>query len=303
MPRYVNSLLLIILCWVILCSSTGSNAQAQTDQLKELIVAHPLKAFPEIDPKDAQAAFNSYATELGTGLGLKVTIRTYDTMDAAIDELQKGKVDLASLTSIEYLRIKNPAGIDLGLASVRGGKKTSVYLILTHVSRGYSKLSDLKNKKITILKGDDIGELFLNTTLLKAKIGEMHDFFSTIEEKTKASQIVLPVFFGQADACVVNDITFKTMVEMNPQLGKDLKVLMASPELLPGMGVFRKGLSPVFKERIVNVAKSLKNQGRGRQVLLLFKIDGLDAVKETDLTGVKDLYNDYERLKVRRYDK
>jgi ABC-type phosphate/phosphonate transport system substrate-binding protein len=273
---------------------------AETDQQPELILAYSLKTIPDVDPKDAGAAFSTYAAELGVGLGLKVIIKTYENVDVAVDELLKGKVDLASVTSIEYLRIKNPSGLDLGIGSVKGGKKTTMYVILSHNNKGYTKISDLKNKRITILKGDDVAHLYLNTALLKQKFGEAKDFFSHIDEKNKASQVVLPVFFGQADACVISEISYRTMVEMNPQLGKDLKVIMTSPELLTGMGVFRKGLTASFRERIISVARNLKSYSRGKQVLLLFKLDGLEAVTESDLTGIKELYSDYERLKGHR---
>lgn len=294
-----GALLILILCGCLGMSPTLSGA-TETGQRNELVLAYLAKNVPDVDPKDAAAAFNTYASELSAGLNIKVVARVYDSPELVIDELQKGKVDLASLTSVEYLRIRNPIGLEPGIVTVRGGKRTTKYLILTHANKGYGKIADLRGKKITLLKDDDIGPLYLNDALLKLKIGEAKDFFGQIEEKSKASQIVLPVFFGQADACVINDVSFKTMVEMNPQLGKDLKVLMSSPELLVGMGVFRKGISPEFKERIITVAKGLKTQPRGKQVLLLFKMEDLDAVKDSDLAGIRELVADYDRMRLHR---
>jgi ABC-type phosphate/phosphonate transport system substrate-binding protein len=151
-----------------------------------------------------------------------------------------------------------------------------------------------------VFKDDDIGALYLNTILLKQKLGEAKDFFGQIEGKSRASQIVLPVFFGQADACVINDVSFKTMVEMNPQLGKDLKILSSSPDLLVGMGVFRKGMPSDLKERIITVAKGLKTQPRGKQVLLLFKMEDLDVIRESDLTATRELVAEYDRIRPRK---
>jgi ABC-type phosphate/phosphonate transport system substrate-binding protein len=288
---------LLLCCAALIPVASGA---AETGQKSELVLAYMTRNVPDVDPKDAAAAFGTYASELSAGLKLKVVAHVYDNVDSVIDDLQKGKVDLASLSPVDYLRIKNPVGLDPGVVSVRGGKKTVKYLILTHVNKGYGKVSDLRGKKISVLKDDDVGLLFLNATLLKQKLGEAKDFFGQIDEKSKASQIVLPVFFGQADACVINDVSFKTMVEMNPQLGKDLKTLTSSPDLLAGMGVFRKGMSVDLKEKIISVAKGLKTQPRGRQVLLLFKMEDLDSITESDLTTIKELVGEYDRMRPRK---
>jgi ABC-type phosphate/phosphonate transport system substrate-binding protein len=273
---------------------------AETPPRSDLILAYSLKILPDVDPKDAMAAFSTYAAELSKGVGITVSSYVYENVETITDDLKRGKVDLVSFSALEYLRVKDSVSIELGLGSVRGGKMTRKYLLLTRENKGYTKIGHLKGMRLSFVKGDDIGPLYLSTILLRQRLGNMKDFFSGVEEKNKPTQAVLSVFFGQADACVVNDVSFKTMIEMNPQLGRDLKVMANSSELLDGMGVFRKSMPVDLKQRIVNVAKNLKGQPRGKQVLMLFKLDDLAPIQESDLSGLKELVDDYDRLTQRR---
>jgi ABC-type phosphate/phosphonate transport system substrate-binding protein len=293
-----KNLFAFVLVWFAVCLPL--TMAAQTPQKNDIVLAYSTKLFIDVDPKDAQAAFTSYSNELARELGLTVSSIQYEDTRSAIELIRNGKADMASLGVIDYLHYKNSSPIELGLGSSRGEKKTTKYLLLTHAKRGYEKIGDLKGKKLLVLKGDDIGPMYLTTVLLRQRFGETKDFFSQVEERSKASQVALPVFFGQADACIINDVSYKIMVEMNPQLGRDLKTLLISPEYLNGVGVFRKGLPGTFKERIINAAKNLKNYARGKQVLLLFKLDDLEPLVESDLTSVKSLLAEYEQLKQRR---
>jgi ABC-type phosphate/phosphonate transport system substrate-binding protein len=292
-----------VLCVCLLISLSAyvpAISAAEAPPRAELVLAYSPRTLTDVDPKDATAAFATYAAELAKGVGIKVTSYVYDSVESITDDLQKGKVDLVSLSALDYLRLKNSVAIELGLGSVRGGKTTMRYLLLARENKGYTKIGQLKGKKLSIVKGDDVGPLFLSTVLLRQRLGGMRDFFSQTEEKSKPAQAVLSVFFGQTDACVITDVSFKTMVEMNPQLGRDLKVMASSPELLDGMGVFRKAMPADLKQRVVNVARSLKGQPRGKQVLLLFKMDDLEPIKESDLAGLKELVADHGRLTQRR---
>ena len=287
----------VCLLMLFLALAPLSRVLAGAGPRPDLVVAYSTRVLSDVDPKDAVAAFESYIGELAKEINRTAGSHPYDNIETLVKEVEDGKVDLITMNSIDYLRLKNKAIFELGMAYDRGGKTTTKYLILSHQNKGYSKIGDLRGKKIAVGIRDEVGILFLNTTLLKLRFGEAKGFFSQVDEKIKPSQVVLSVFFGQTDACVISDVLYKTMVEMNPQLGKDLKVLASSSELLEVIGLFRKGMDENIKQITLEMSKNLKTHARGKQILMLFKIDALLPLKETDFAGIRELVNDYDRLK------
>jgi hypothetical protein len=79
-----------------------------------------------------------------------------------------------------------------------------------------------------------------------------------------------------------------------------LKILAASSELLDNLAIFRKSLDDGIKQKAREVAKGLKTNPRGKQILMLFKIEDLVPLNETDLSGIRDLLGEYNRLKAGR---
>ena len=263
----------------------------------DLVFAYPYKVLADVDPKDATAAMKIYVDELAKQTGYHAESIIYDSIEEIVEKVKKGMVDFVIFPSMDYLRIKNRVDVSLSLGQVRGGKVSVKYLLLTRANTGYTQLKDLKDKKMLISNGDDIAAMYMSTLLLKNRLGEAKNFFSSVEEKTKASQVVLSVFFGQADACVTTDVTLKTMIELNPQLEKILKVMSSSQELVTSVAVFRRSVSADIQKKTIDIGVKLQDNLRGRQILLLFKIDGLVPLKESDLIGIKDLVSEYDRLR------
>jgi ABC-type phosphate/phosphonate transport system substrate-binding protein len=296
------SMVAVLACFLSLYSMVTfpCGVLADTTQKPDFVIAYSLKSLVDVDPKDAMAAFKIYVEELAKKIGYTGNSVTYDNIENVMKEVESGRVDMISMSSIQYLKIKNRSLIELAYGNVRGGKTTLKYLLLVHSKQGFTKITHLQGKKLILLKGDEMGTLYLNTVLLKQRLGGVREFFSSVDEKVKTSQAVLSIFFGQADACVVNDLAYQTMIEMNPQLGRDLKVLHTSPELLDNLAVYRKNLDNTIKQKTHEIASGLKTHPRGKQILMLFKIEDLVPIKETDLSATKELLGEYDRLKGNR---
>jgi ABC-type phosphate/phosphonate transport system substrate-binding protein len=272
-------------------------ARQEAERKADFIVAYTDKMLTDIDPKDMASAMKLYVDEISKQAGYRGEAYRYDTLDEVVGKVNKDMFDVVALTSLDYLRIEKRVDVELGFGQVKGGKSTLKYLLLANANRGFTKLSDLKNKKLFMPKGDDIAALYLSTVLLKNRLGEVKNFFSSMEEKTKPSQVVLAVFFGQADACVTTDTALKSMVEMNPQLEKAMNVVTSSPELVTSVTVFRRSLNADIKKKAFDIALKLKDSLRGKQILLLFQTDGGTLLKESDLAGIREMVSEYDRLR------
>jgi len=135
--------------------------------------------------------------------------------------------------------------------------------------------------------------------LLRQRLPEMDQFFSTVLNKPKPSQAIHAVYFGSADVCVTTEQAFQTMVELNPQVGKKLKIISTSPGLLQGVSIYRSGYPKILREKIETICLRLKTYPRGKQVLTLFQIDDLAIPSRNDFDETRRLYGEYRRLKGR----
>ena len=135
--------------------------------------------------------------------------------------------------------------------------------------------------------------------LLRNDLPEIDRFFSSVREKSNFSQPLLNVFFNQSDACLVTDGVFDVSVELNPQLGRQLKVLESSSKLVCEVTFYRKSLDENTKQSISQEVLNLKNTVHGQQILMLFNCEDFVELKESDLEAVKSLLDQYEALKMK----
>jgi ABC-type phosphate/phosphonate transport system substrate-binding protein len=156
----------------------------------------------------------------------------------------------------------------------------------------------LKNKNLSIVKINNLGLIYLDVYLLQAGFPDAERFFNAIQYKSKESQAILAVFFGQAEACLVTDAAFNTMKELNPQVGRKLRVMAESPDVVDAVGFFRKDYPQDHKKTAIKgMHGGIKSHERGKQIMLLFNVDQMDPIGEADIDSVRKLLAGYDRLK------
>jgi len=287
--------------WLLLFLFYGAwclSVEAAGPEKTQCIVGYSVKGMSDVDPRDAQAALRVWAQETGRKFGFYVETNLYDSVDVLVKDFNNKKLDLVVVSSIDFLRLSPTLKVKPEMSPIRNGKSTTKYVLVVGPDIQKKGLTGLKNKNLAIPKTDQLGMLFLNTHLLKANLPEAHRFFGVIQEKSKESQAILAVFFGQADACVVSDTAFNTMVELNPQVGRKLHVAASSPELMDAVGFFHPDYPASHKEKAIQGMRGgIKDYQRGKQIMLLFNIDRMDTVNDDQLDSVRKLLAEYGRLK------
>ncbi len=288
---------LYFLCIILLAAAGPGCFPAIGDEKPKLVVGYSTRSLPEVDLKDATAALNVWTKELGGQEGFQTDSQVYDETGSLIKDMKGGKTDLAIIQTVDYLRIVKEINAEPAFVKTRQGKVSSKFHLLVRTDLPHSGLADLKGKRLAVLKHNDLGMIFLNTQLLKAKQPEASLFFGQIQEKSKESQAILAVFFGQADTCLVSEIGFNAMVEINPQVGKKLAVLSSSSELVETVALFRRGYEKAYQDRVIRGILKLKDSPRGRQLMMLFNFDGLTTLKDDQLESARRLIAEYGKLK------
>ncbi len=87
------------------------------------------------------------------------------------------------------------------------------------------------------------------------------------------------------------------MIELNPQIEKDIAILYSSPEYVNILGCFRKNYDNQSKQKIMKIMAELQDVTKGDQILKAFLTEKFEAINESDIKTIQDLFTTYSDLK------
>ena len=262
------------------------------------------KIFYDVDVNDARAITKVWITTLVKRINETATDPVSETivfsnLDAITRALRTGKVDLLILLPMEHLEISKQTPLQPILTGIVREAFSYEYALLVHCETGAKSLGQLRGRKLVVDTGGKgrIPQMWLDTVLLENGLPESEGLFKQVKDVSKTSQAVLPVFFGKADACLVPLQTFRTMVELNPQLGEALTPLAKSPGFCRGLVCARQDIYDRYKGFIQEALHMLNLDPQGQQLLTIFRVDELISFEPSHLAGVRKLAQEYELLK------
>ncbi len=285
---------------MFLCIVTFVNC----DDAKIITITHGYmeSLFNNLNKKDAQIAteywFNQIILDIKEPTKTKTVV--YHDLPSLIAVIRAKQVDFVGLTSLDYFQIKDNLPLEPFLAYTVGGKLGTIYYLLVSKDQESTSLNGLKNKRLLVQKHDESGQipiLWLNSLLRKQGLPPADVFFRSIKMVETASQAILPIFFKQADCCIVAREGFETSRELNPQIGEKLAIAVRSPSLLIGLLAVRKDVSETIKKAVAEVAVNLASYPKGKQILTLFRIGGFRHFQPTDLDSVLELIKEQNKIK------
>jgi phosphonate transport system substrate-binding protein len=254
----------------------------------------------EVNENDARVAIKGWAETIMQETGLRVSYdaSVISTAEQVMQKIRAHTVDSFGFSAFEYVQVAPlvDRSIIVDETDARGGDE---YLLLVHEDSGIRDVSGMRGKSLLEYKYPKmcLAGPWLETMLAGANLGSSEALFARKTSQVKLARVVLPVYFRQTDVCLVTRRGFETMSELNPQLKKTLRVVAASPRLLPLILGFHKDSPAERRHRFAEAMIGLYRSPSGRQTLMLFQ--GVRPV-ESDTSNLKsavDLLAAYERLK------
>jgi len=215
--------------------------------------------------------------------------------------LKDGKVDLVTLLIKEYLDAEGRLPLTPYFVAEYRGKINEECLLLVHGQSGIDNLEGLAGKEILISNAAwaSLGRIWLENALVQRGYSSIDSFFHKSIGTRKPSQAVLPVFFRQVDACLINSEGFNTMVELNPQLRSDLKLIAKSPACAKSVICVRNGYKPHLLKNLLDSLLELHTEPKGQQILTIFKVDRLIPFEESYIQSARQLLLDSNQFMAR----
>jgi ABC-type phosphate/phosphonate transport system substrate-binding protein len=206
---------------------------------------------------------------------LEVHVEIVPDVSSAARLFEQRRLHGIVLTSSDYLALKEQTSkVNPLFISSRQEELLEAYVLLVsnHVT-SIDQLSTLGRGRLVMdsCGETNIGQLWLDTVLWEYDKRDSKSFFSDIRKETSAARIVLPVFFGQAEACLVPESVFRTMADLNPQIGQKLKVLKRSPGFAHSVICTIENLDPRLVAAIKRNATNMPHSAGGRQLMMIFQ--------------------------------
>jgi phosphonate transport system substrate-binding protein len=255
----------------------------------------------EVNLNDARAAMLVWTKRLTEDLNVVIDPKLFNSTQEIVDRTRKGQLDAMAVNVIEYRQIADllDSSQIIGAAGAAGLEQ---YLILVKQNSGIRQIGDLKGRRLCTLKNPKmcVAPAWLFTILEEGHHGPAEQFFGSVVSDAKFSRVVLPVFFGHADACLTTKRGFDTMCELNPQVAKDLKAIASSPLMAVNFYIFRKNFQGLNREKLIKAILSLPNTVAGRQLATLFQFEDLGVRDASCLGSVLGVLDAADRYRGRR---
>lgn len=276
----------------------------QGDSMPKVLRAGFLsRVFSDIDPRDAQATLELLTRELSRNMGLNTTPKAIvfpDTKSMA-DAIRRGELDLVSLPTIEYLRIRETVSLIPSFVGAHNNGMGTRYVLITRSDSGFRSISDFKGKTFFVPSANkhEAGHVWLDVLVMKEGKGNPATFFRQVKEAAKVSQAIMGVFFRQADGAIVTRAGLDASRLLNPQLDRQLVVLAESHNLSDGITCFPATASEKTRRTMANAVTQLSNSTTGRQLFTIFQTSGTIPFRPAFLEGIEDLLREQRRLKAK----
>lgn len=219
---------------------------------------------------------------------------------AEIKELIKqNKADIVGLFSLDYLEYKSELPLEPIFIVEREIQPGDKYVLVVKNDNRINSLSDLKSKLLYTYESreSEIINKWIFVEMKKEKVSNPSSIISAFVKISKPTMRLFPVFFGKADACIVSDMQFKSMCELNPQLKKKLKILVESPYLLTHVFSRNTDSKKYNMHNSGQYAISSTNTKQGQQLLKLFKATKVTKFEGKFLDPLQELVKEYNYYK------
>jgi phosphonate transport system substrate-binding protein len=233
-----------------------------------------------VNLNDARAAMKIFLSRIMKEFGIVVDFspNVFESTEEIVRRARGGTFDCVALNVVEYRQIADfldPSQI----IAAQGSAGMDRYLLLAKRDSGIRHLADLRGRTLLTMKHPKmcVANAWLSNLLEDGGSGPSERFFKSLTADTTSARVVLPVFFGQADACLTYGQSFDTMCELNPQVGQSLEAIASSSDMVVNFYVFRKDFHGMTRDTFTKVYSGLPTSPSGQQIALLFQFDKLVA--------------------------
>lgn len=253
---------------------------------------------------DARAAYSVWIQEFTHARGAVPAVvvpQIFLPSEELLRDVRNGTVDCYGITALEYMRIADLTDPNYFLLqdSLAGGME---YVLLVNGESSYRSIADLRGAQIILHHHPNLllAPAWFETTLSANSLPPADQFFGSVSSRDNINQVALPVFFHRENAACLTRDSWDTVVELNPQMGRSMRIVAVSPKLVPIALAFRRHCNEAGRKALIDAAMNITDLPAGQQIVALYKSRNFVLRTSAAMKTTVDMLTDYQRCLARR---
>jgi ABC-type phosphate/phosphonate transport system substrate-binding protein len=275
------------------------NSQTQFHVLRVAISTDTLAG---ANVSDARAAYKVWISEVSAQFPSAIAQMVPEIFlppEDMIRGIRQATIDCFGLTALEYAKVLDLIDPDYLLLQDYLAEGLE-YVLLVHADSPFRKIAELRGAQILMHFHRDmvLAPAWLSTLLAANNLPQPERFFASQKPTGSLNQAVLPVFFRRADGACLAHRNWETAVELNPQLGRDLRPLAISPKVVPIAIAFRRDCNAEGRKVLIDSILKVASMTAGKQIVSLYQSHGFIVKPTSIMNSTLEMIRQYERVSV-----
>lgn len=303
----LNSRSLIVLfqlVFLIMLNSTQIQAENHANELsftKEIRLATLQDLYPSVNHHNARMALEliMQKTIVQKAYAYSVQIHFIDpSTNNVVDNIKKGGYHFVTLSGLDYFAYRDTIHLEPILIPTKTDQPTETLILLVRKDQTLSTIAQKPDRTLLIENGrsGDLSKLWLDTRLTAGGFPQSEHLFTQIRRVKKPGRAVIPVFFDQADACIVTQNAFDILNVLNPQIGRQLKVLLRSKGLVRMMVCATQKPAPKDIETFVKESVNIEHNPDTQQAMTIIQMKRFLQIHPGDLEATQTLVRSHGQM-------
>lgn len=214
------------------------------------------------------------------------------------DAVNRGRYHFVTLSTLDYYKYRHAIPLKPLLIPSKDETGHDHLLLLVAKERSLATIGQKEERSLILEAGTngELSKIWLDTLLADSGFAQSERFFTQITRVSKPSRAVLPVFFKQADACVVTRRALNVIQELNPQIGRQVIALHQSDGLVRHLICSTDHPTQRDIDILIRTSTNMGENPESRQAMTILQMKRFVRVDPGDLAATEALLSRHRKM-------
>jgi len=295
-------LLICLLSFALLMTGCPSSGGSQDENKPAAQTENPVPAgapegpvriafVPSVEAGKIETQLDEFNNELSELIGHPVESVVVLSYSACVEQMGAERLEAAFLPALAYVLANDRYDVRVVLKAVRRGSATYRGEIITRADSGIETLEDLRGKTMCFVDASSAsGYLYPKTLLISSGIDPEVDLKDCTFVGSHPA-VIEAVLNGRLDAGACFDDARTTLLETEPRVMEETRVVAYTPDIPADTVSFRAGLEGPFYDRLVQALIEIGKKGKDSPLYGIYEIEELVPAQDSDYDPIRQMVN------------